>query len=297
MFFEKAHTGKNKWTLYVVTLLIVFLAIQLASLPLAIYAFITHPESLQNGNISLFTGTNTGLALTLLTYVAGFFILFVCVKHLHHKNYLDIVTARKKFDWNRFFFGMGIWGILSVIGFIITILTAAPGNIVFQFQPERFIPLLIIALLFLPFQTAFEELIFRGYLMQGFFLLFKSKWFSFILTSLLFGLMHLANPEIKAFGIAVALPQYIIIGLTLGYIVLKDDGLELAIGLHFINNFLAAVTFTSDASALATPALFKDLHPTASYMDSVFLLICGIIFILICNQKYHFLRKSTVSVK
>ena len=198
MFIEKAYTGKNNWFLYVVTILIVFIATQLSGIPLAVYLFICNPEAAMQGNIGTITSTNTGLALSLLTFVGGFFALFFCAKFLHKKNYLDIVTARPKFDWGRLFFGAAVWAILTLISLAITILSSEDADIVFQFDPLNFFMLVLISILFLPFQTGFEEIMFRGYLMQGAALFFKSKWISFLFIAILFGLMHISNPEIKA---------------------------------------------------------------------------------------------------
>ena len=36
---------------------------------------------------------------------------------------------------------------------------------------------------------------------------------------------------------------------------------------------------------------FKDLHPTASHFDTLTMLVAGVIFIWICNRKYHFWGK------
>lgn len=290
MFLEQALTGKNNWFFYILTILIVFAVMQIASLPLMIYMLISNPEALQNSGLNVVTDTNLGLALTLFTFLAGFFSLFFCVKYIHRKNYLDIITSRPKFNWQRFFFGAGIWAVLSLTIILITICTREDNEIIFQFDPVNFIGLVVISFLLLPFQTAFEEIMFRGYLMQGLTLFFKSRWISFLVVAILFGLMHGANPEVKNFGAEIALPQYIAMGLILGFIALKDEGLELAIGLHAANNILAAVTFTSDASALQTHALFKDLNPSASHLDTLILLIAGIIFIAVCNRKYRFLH-------
>jgi len=134
MFIEQALTGKNNWSLYILTVLIVFLIMQIASLPLLIYMLITTPETLQNGMLDTVTDTNLGLVLTLLTFVAGFFALFFCVKYIHRKNYLDIVTSRPKFNWQRFFFGAGVWAILTLITLSITIYTRENNEIILQFN-------------------------------------------------------------------------------------------------------------------------------------------------------------------
>ncbi|MCC8173058.1 MAG: CPBP family intramembrane metalloprotease [Odoribacter sp.] len=292
MFLEKAFTGNNKWYLYVITTIIVFVAAQIAGIPLALYMIFVNPEAAMQGSITL-PATNLGLALALISFVGAFFMLFICVKYIHKKKPLDIVTGRNSFDWKRFFFSAGVWAILTVAVIGITIMVGDTSDIVFQFEPGKFIILCLIAFALLPFQTAWEELMFRGYYMQGFYLLFRSKWGTLILTSLIFGLMHASNPEIKEFGFWVAMPQYILMGFIMGYIALKDDGLEMAIGMHAANNIMAAITFTSDSSVLQTHALIKDLNPTMSHWDTVGLLASGIIFIAICNMKFHFMSKNS----
>lgn len=291
MFLEQAYTGKNQWYIYVLTLLIVFTATQIGNLPLVAYMMYLDPESLKTGNIAIATGTNTGLALTLFSFTVGFFALLLCVRYIHQKPYISIVTARRKIDWKRIFFGAGIWGALTLITFIVQYATTDSSEIQFQFEPMRFLGLLAVSLVLFPFQTSFEELLFRGYLMQWAALLFKYRWVAVLLTGLLFGAMHGANPEVGAYGMWVAMPQYIFMGLILGYVAVKDNGMEISLGLHLANNILAALTFTSDASALQTSALFKDLNPTASHWDTLMLLVAGVLFIWICNRKYRFAKK------
>lgn len=108
----------------------------------------------------------------------------------------------------------------------------------------------IVILIFIPFQVAFEEFIFRGYLMQGSILLFKYRWVALLLTGFAFGLLHGSNPEVDRFGFWVAMPQYILMGLLLGLVAIWDDGLELALGLHLANNVISSLVVTHDASAL-----------------------------------------------
>lgn len=297
MFLEQVHTGKNQWYLYVFSLLIIFTATQIGSLPLMGYLLYENPDILKTGNISVATATNTGLVLALLSFVAGFFALFYCVKYIHHKNTLSIVTSRPKVDWGRIFFAASVWGFLTLVTLLVPLIATDSQDIIFQFDPVPFFILVVISLLLFPFQTSFEELLFRGYLMQWAARLFKYRWLAVLVTGVLFGLMHGANPEMEEFGVWIALPQYILMGLVLGYVAVKDDGTELALGLHMANNILAAITVTSDASTLQTHALFKDLHPTASWTDTLVMLVAGILFIWICNRKYRFIHKINLLEK
>ena len=95
--------------------------------------------------------------------------------------------------------------------------------------------------------------------MQASGLVFRYRWAALLVTSLAFGLMHGANPEIDTFGFWTAMPQYIIIGLIMGYIAIKDDGLELAFGMHFVNNLLSTLVVSADGTVFQTASLFRDL--------------------------------------
>ena len=295
MFLYKVYTGNNQWFLYIFTLLIVFLALQLGSIPLAIYLIIkdvvfSHPQEA----LSTISNTNLGLALMLLPHIAGFVALLFCIKHIHKKPIQSVITARPQISWHRVWFAAGIWSILGLSITLIPLLFASPDTVIFQFNPSKFIILLLISICLFPFQATFEELIFRGYLMQWFAYLFKYRWIAILLTSILFGLMHGNNPEIETFGVGIAMSNYIILGLILSYITVKDNGMELAIGFHTSNNILSALTTTSEGTTLQTHALFKLLNPTASWLDVLIILLVGLIFIWICNKKYHFIRQNNL---
>ena len=111
MFLEKVYSGRNQWYFYIFSLLIIFTATQIGSLPLVGYMIMEDPSILQGGDISAATSTNTGLALTLLSFAVGFFTILFCVKYIHHKKTADIVTGRQRIDWGRIFFGAAVWGI------------------------------------------------------------------------------------------------------------------------------------------------------------------------------------------
>src|SRR5690606_5412191 len=131
--------------------------------------------------------------------------------------------------------------------------------------------LIIISLMLLPIQIGFEEYLFRGYLMQQIGISTNSKWIALIVTSALFGLVHSANPEVSEIGFKMMV-FYIGTGLFMGIMTLLDDGLELALGFHFANNFVAATLITSDFSALQTDAIFKytgEVDKTAMFNETL----------------------------
>ena len=121
-----------------------------------------------------------------------------------------------------------------------------------------FLILAAIAIVLIPLQTSFEEYFFRGYLMQGLGALCKNKWVPLIITSTLFGLLHIANPEIEKLGY-ILLVHYIGTGFFLGIITLMDDGLELALGFHAANNLFTALLVTADWTAFQTHSVLRDV--------------------------------------
>lgn len=125
-----------------------------------------------------------------------------------------------------------------------------------NFQPLPFLGLLIISLLLLPIQTGFEELFFRGYLLQGIGTLTQNRWILLLVPAIFFGLAHIGNPEVAKLGYGFLL-MYIFFGISFGLIALLDDGLELVMGIHFANNLAAALFVTMDFSAFQVPALFR----------------------------------------
>ena len=148
---------------------------------------------------------------------------------------------------------------------IVTSYFVDPSEIKLQFNLIPFLILAVITLVLMPIQTSTEELVFRGYLMQGFFNLARNKWFPLVMTSVIFGTMHIFNPEVQKMGYLI-LVYYIGTGLFLGIITLMDEGTELALGFHAANNMMAALLITSDFTVFQTHSVFKDLsEPSLDY--------------------------------
>jgi membrane protease YdiL (CAAX protease family) len=147
--------------------------------------------------------------------------------------------------------------------------------------------LVVIGVVLIPIQTSSEEYIFRGYLMQGFANLAKNKWFPLLMTSVIFGGMHIFNPEVAKIGYIV-LVYYIGTGLLLGIITLMDEGMELALGFHAANNLVGALLVTSDWSAFQTNSIFKDISEPSAGLDVIVpVVLIYPILLFIFSKKYN----------
>jgi len=160
-----------------------------------------------------------------------------------------------------------------------------PESMVLNFQPRPFLILLLLGLVLIPIQTSFEEYIFRGYLMQSLGVLTRNRWFPLLFTSVVFGVMHLSNPEIAKLGNWL-LVYYIGTGFFLGILTLMDDGLELSLGFHAANNLISALLVTADWQVFQTNSIFKDISEPNLMIAIVPSLILFPILLYIYSKKY-----------
>jgi hypothetical protein len=138
----------------------------------------------------------------------------------------------------------------------------------------------------IPLQTSFEEYLFRGYLMQGIGVLTKNRWLPLIVTSVIFGALHMANPEVDKLGNIIMI-YYIGTGFFLGIMTLMDEGMELALGFHAGNNLIAALLVTADWTVFKTNSVLKDIsEPSAGFDVIAPVLILYPIFLLIMAWRY-----------
>lgn len=297
LFLIKGHvTGINNFWMYLLGIFAAFLgyvSFQMIMLIPLMSAAQSHgigmDEILKNQNI-LFNpdaiGMNRSMMLALLMGMFVFTLLFFwfAIKQFQHKTLTSIITGFEKIRWKRYFFSFSVWGTL-LVGFTLVSYFMNPQELELQFDAGKFAVLLLVAVLLVPIQTATEEILFRGYLMQGFALLFKNGIIPLIITSVLFGLMHASNPEAKAHGLLVMMPYYILFGAFLAVITLLDEGAELSMGIHFANNLFSSLLICTKNSVLQTDAIF---YTSVEDPGSEFIswLIMAVICFFILYKKY-----------
>ncbi len=290
MFIEQGIKKSNEFWKYILGSILIIAASTLGQIPLGIaVAF----KSLKSGKIPTDTNaainlldSNLSLFLIMLSFVFGFIGLILVVKYFHKQTLLEVTTSRKKVDWSRVFFSFGLWALFTIGTTFITYYSN-PGELVWNFKPIPFAILFVIATLLIPIQTTTEEYVFRGYLMQGFANLAKNKWFPLVMTSVIFGSMHILNPEVVKMGYFV-LVYYIGTGLFLGILTLMDEGIELSLGFHAANNLITALLVTSDWTALRTNSIFKDTSTPGGVLE-IFIpvLVVYPILLFIFSKKYQ----------
>ena len=290
MFLEQGIKEDNHFLKYILGSFLVILASFIGQVPFMVAGFV---KSFKDGKgipinqddfMKIFD-PNTTLFLLLLSFVFAVFGLYFTVKYFHKQSFLSIVTTRKKLDWNRIIFAFLVWGIFTAVSTYASYYLA-PQDFVWNFNLVPFLILSVIAIVLVPIQTSCEEFVFRGYLMQGFANLSKNRWFPLVMTSVIFGSMHILNPEVGKMGYIV-LVYYIGTGFLLGIFTLMDEGMELSLGFHAANNLVGALLVTSDWSVFQTDSILKDISdPTAGLEIFIPVFVIYPILIFIFSKKY-----------
>ena len=293
-YIQQAFNVKHEFWRYLIGSIIIIIGAFIGQLPFVGAVFYQASENEENvfgmteDRMMTILEPNLSLFLLLISFAAAMLVLILVVKFLHKQTMRSVGTSRKKLDWKRIWFAFFFWGILST-GLVLLDYYMTPEDYVYNFEWQRFAILAVIAIILIPIQTSLEEYLFRGYLMQGFGMLAKNRWFPLLMTSVIFGMLHFWNPEVDKLGNLIMV-YYIGTGLFLGIITLMDEGLELALGFHAANNLFTALLVTADWTAFQTHSVLKDIaEPTLGFIDlvlPVFIIFPILIFIFAKKYKW-----------
>ena len=261
-------TGFNKGWMYIFTLILLVIGyvgyqavIAVPLVELAKKNGITTEQIFKNNNLifdsdALHIDRNIILLLLFGMFVFAFGGFLIGLKAIHKKTLTSVLTGYQKFRFKRFWFAFAVWGAMLVFTVLVNFIIE-PGSLTFNFNAGGFIVSLLLMLVFMPLQTGVEEVVFRGYLLQGLSQLFKNGIIPIIITSVLFGLAHISNPEVQEYGIGIMLSYYIGFALFMGILTLLDEGLELAFGIHFANNIISSILVMQPHSVIKTYSIFE----------------------------------------
>ncbi|MFO7574575.1 MAG: CPBP family intramembrane glutamic endopeptidase [Bacteroidales bacterium] len=292
---QASFQGKNQFWRYLVMIVALILAANtIGALPMLFFYF---KAMLTNPSVSaeiaknpadltvLGVGPVTALVLMLVPFLAVFFAYALLIKPLNERSFLQTISGAGSFRWGRCISGTFFWALISAF-YLVFFIGLEPDNFRLNNTGSSLIPLILVTMALIPFQAGSEEIIMRGYLFQGFYRLLPRKWFPLIMTSVVFGLLHAFNPEVKDFGFMTMMPHYILFGLVFGITTILDDGAEIAIGAHTANNIFLSIMLTHKSSALQTPAVYEQIN-VYPWIEFTGLLVMSILFLAVLGRKYR----------
>jgi uncharacterized protein len=292
---ESAFFGKNSfWRYLAMVVVLIVVSNTIGALPLLVVYFrailrdpaIAEQISENPSDVSVLNmDPYTGLVVMLIPFVAALIAFVLLMKPLHGRKPITVINGGSRTRWSHYFISFFVWSLISAL-YLFVYLKIEPSNFTINNNTITLLYIAIVALMLIPFQAGMEEMVFRGYLMQGFGLLVRNRWFPLVVTSVFFGLLHGFNPEVREYGFFVMMPQYMVFGLIFGIVTVMDDGIEAALGAHAANNIFLVIMVTHDSSALQTPAYFQqnEVNPWIEFSG---LIVSGIIFIVVLRYIFR----------
>lgn len=167
------------------------------------------------------------LTLLVFNFIGTFIVLWLFMKHVDEEKFINLGFKIKSRKWDMII-GFVIGLITMSLGFVILL---SLGEITFRKINYNFYDLLILILTFI--LVAFvEEVLLRGYILRNLMISFN-KYLALIVSSIIFSIMHIFNPNIDVF----ALFELFIAGIFLGLSYIYTKNLWFPISLHFSWNF------------------------------------------------------------
>jgi uncharacterized protein len=254
-YLALVRLGRNQWWRYALgALVILFCWLVVGYLP---YFWLA-----TRGPVDLL-GAYVAINFSIVMMLAG---LVLTMRFLHCRPLMSLISAGRDLAWRRIGQGAAVWTGIALIAVAIEHVLY-PDRYYLSFSADRFFVFAAVALVVTPIQTTTEELLFRGYLMQGLSLLLRRPAVIAGMSALIFTLPHLMNPEVRHCALLLA-ASYFTIGLLLALVTLRDGRLELAIGVHAANNLVLALVANYEGSVLTSESIF-----TARELDTLYAFI------------------------
>ncbi|GMB08352.1 CPBP family intramembrane glutamic endopeptidase [Thermolongibacillus altinsuensis] len=225
------------------------------------------------------------LFLSPITNVFWILGIWISTKTIHKRSLISFITPYQKINWKRVFFGFIVFFALLSIGQIVDFILFPEDYKWNDFDPSRFIWLLVAAIFLVPIQTTSEELFFRGFLLQWIGKLIKQPILLAMIVGLIFAALHFGNPEMSIGALWVGL-DYIFTGFIWTYIAIRTNSAELTIGAHAANNMFLCIFLTYENSLFENlPSLFV-LTDVNGMISTIYSIITSTLLFIIAIH-YH----------
>jgi uncharacterized protein len=280
-FLTIARQGKNGWWRYLVGVLIsigVLLIFSAWVICIAWISFYLSGTSLkidQNTINSFFYANPTRLLFLVALFGALLLLgLFVTMKFVHKRQFLTLISPDSTIDWFRIFKGLILWLGLYGINFLAWHLII-PSRYSLTFNLSEWLPFAAWGLILLPIFICTRVILINAYLLQGMGLVIRRPLILTIVWGFLLGSFQ-TNFKMPSFWIF-----NVIAAMFTTWIIIKDDRLELAMGMAIANTFYSLFIGFSD-STIKLPAVFQVSDDPLLLPSLLTYLIRASLFYLIC---------------
>ncbi len=234
--------------------------------------------------------TPLNLLFVLFTFIPIWIGVWIAMNFIHHLPMKVLLGPSSKLDSQlllkgflaMLFLGIGIETILQFIPAVSKYIYYESNKVLFL---SDWIKWLLPVILFIFVQSAAEELVFRGYLLQTIWTKSTSYLYAVICPSLIFGLLHFDS---QSYGVNAWYYCFntFVVGCLLCLVTLHTGNIALAFGLHWGGNTVSLVFFGIHGNLDGMALWLTYLDPQSEAMGVA--LIVSTIFIILIYSLWAF---------
>ena len=230
-FLKQAATGNNQWWRYLLTVLATIASVAIANVGV---------RQILPGFKALFPenqfGEDLGTSILIgIIFTVALLAFGIAAKKLHGRSLFSLINTSSRFSWGAYFKGFILWGGLLFTGGLIMDFDVFQSFLE-NLNLSHFLILFGVGFVTIGIQSFFEELVIRGYFLQGMHLRVKRIVILVLVNALVFGLLHFG------YGIASFIHSFTF-GIAFALIVIWQNRIEFASGAHNANNLLLSLVF------------------------------------------------------
>ncbi|MEC0307527.1 CPBP family intramembrane metalloprotease [Paenibacillus lautus] len=232
--------------------------------------------------------TRAGLPSFITLFLSFCFLIlgvFLITRYFFKIRFRTFLFEGKRFDFRKFAIYFSLY-FLALILYLIIDINVHPQAFTLHFDPLPWLGVFIIVTPLILVQSAAEEILFRGYMYRMFRSLRGGAFWSILITSLTFTLVHGFNPEMLSYGIWG--PLYYLLGaFFLGVVTYHTNGLAAPIGIHFATNIFNTTIWSYGASTVENMGLQSIVYRHTLNMPFAFF---GIFAIVVSYGVFQFFK-------
>jgi membrane protease YdiL (CAAX protease family) len=171
--------------------------------------------------------------------------LAIMIKKVHKRDVAGLFSTDKKFSWRLWWSGFLMWAPIICLSSLAFNYNDFERFQSFQYSNIQLAGLLLIGLLGIGVQSTAEEIVFRGYILQGLSRVISKKALLVSLNSLIFGLLHMG------YGFESLIESFVF-GVVMCWIVIDCGHIEFVSGVHTVNNLVLISFFPPNREELST---------------------------------------------
>jgi uncharacterized protein len=271
LFIDAALKGRNTIGYYVSVVILVIVANVLGSIPGA-WALGTWKHTPTEILVYIVT------SLMLLGFAFSLLVLWLLIQPIHQRKAQTLINPTGVISWRRVLLSALLWLACTAVVEILTYFIH-PSYYKLSLDWSLWLPSLVLGLILIPLQSWFEEIFFRGYLLQG--IGSWNIWAGVAITTVVFGLAHSFNDEVEAAGgLGIAMIYYMGFGLFAALLAVFDKSLELPMGIHAANNIYAFLLVGYPSSSLPSASIWATTQLNFPVMLIQWVLALGLYVLL-----------------